>query len=54
MDIIAFQRADLLNSRDDYVLTFAKMLEADTFRSFETIKDYASVISEAPGAGSSD
>lgn len=42
-DVIAFQRGILLTSREDYVLALAKLLEADTFRKYETISDYASV-----------
>ena len=42
IDIIAFRRGDLLQSREDYILVLAKMLEGDTFRPYETIKDYDS------------
>jgi uncharacterized protein len=39
-DIIAFRRGDLLKSKEDYVLALAKLLEADTFRRYETITSY--------------
>ena len=44
IDIIAFQRGNLLKSREDYVLALARLLEVDTFRRYETISDYASVV----------
>ena len=40
VDIIAFQRGNLLKSREDYVLALAKLLEADFFRRYETITNY--------------
>ena len=42
-DVIVFQRGNLLTSREDYVFALAKLLEADTFRKYVTISDYASV-----------
>jgi uncharacterized protein len=42
IDIIAFRRGELLKGREDYVLALAKMLEGDTFRPYETIKNYTS------------
>jgi len=44
IDIITFQREDLLKSREDYVFILAKLLEGETFRRYETIKDYSAVI----------
>jgi hypothetical protein len=44
IDIIAFRRGNLLNSREDYILALAKLLEADTFRRYETISNYDSTI----------
>ena len=43
-DIIAFRRGNLLNSREDYILALAKLLEGDTFRRYETISNYDSII----------
>jgi len=43
IDVIAFQRGELLKSREDYVLALAKMAEGETFRRYEAVKDYASV-----------
>jgi uncharacterized protein len=40
VDIVAFQRGDLLKSREDYVLALAKLLEADLFRQYKTITNY--------------
>ena len=44
IDIIAFRRGNLLNGREDYVLALAKLLEAGTFRKYETISNYDSVL----------
>ena len=44
IDIIAFRRGNLLNSREDYILALAKLLEGDTFRRYETISNYDSII----------
>ena len=44
IDIIAFRRGNLLNSREDYILALAKLLEGDTFRRYETISNYNSII----------
>ena len=41
IDIIAFQRGDLLKSREDSILGLVKMVEGDTFRKYEIISDYA-------------
>jgi uncharacterized protein len=40
IDIMAFQRGNLLKSREDYVLVLAKLLEADSFRQYKTITNY--------------
>jgi uncharacterized protein len=40
VDVIAFRRGDLLKSREDHVLGLARLLEADTFRQYETITNY--------------
>src|SRR5262249_49571273 len=42
IDIIAFQRGGLLKSPEDYVRALAKMLEGDTFRPYETVRNYDS------------
>jgi hypothetical protein len=44
IDIIAFRRGNLLNGREDYILALAKLLEADTFRRYETISNYDSLL----------
>ncbi|MDR3413470.1 MAG: hypothetical protein P4L87_21365 [Formivibrio sp.] len=43
VDIIAFQRGELLKERDDYILTLGKLIEAGTFRQYEIITDYPAV-----------
>ena len=44
IDIIAFRRGNLLNGREDYILALAKLLEADTFRRYETMSNYDSLL----------
>ena len=41
VDVIAFQRGELLNGRDDYILSLGKLIEADTFQQYEIVGDYA-------------
>ena len=43
IDVIAFQRGELLKGRDDYILAMAKLVEGDAFRKYQVISDYASV-----------
>ena len=43
IDIIAFQRGELLKAREDYILTLVKMIEGDSFREYLIITDYPSV-----------
>ena len=44
IDLIAFQRGDLLKGHEEYLLALAKLLEGDIFRRYEIISDYASVL----------
>lgn len=44
IDVIAFQRGDLLKEQEEYLLALAKLLEGDIFRPYEIISDYASVL----------
>jgi uncharacterized protein len=41
IDVIAFQRGELLKDREDYILALAKMMEGETFRKYEIVMDYA-------------
>lgn len=43
IDIIAFQRGELLKDREGYILALVKMIEGDTFRKDQIIIDYGSV-----------
>jgi hypothetical protein len=40
IDIIAFQRGDLLKQREEYVLNLVKEVEGDLFRQYKVITDY--------------
>ncbi len=41
VDVIAFQRGELLKQREDYIRPLIKLVEADTFRKYKVITDYS-------------
>ena len=43
IDVIAFQRGELLKRREDYILALVKMIEGDVFRKYQIITDYGTV-----------
>src|ERR1700722_2731539 len=46
VDVIAFQRGEFSKSREDYILSLAKLVEAGGFRKYEIITDYAAVFEQ--------
>ena len=40
IDILAFQRGELLKQKDEYILALAKAMEADIFRQYKILSDY--------------
>ena len=46
VDIIAFQRGDLLKQKDEYLLQLAKIVEGNVFREYEIVTDYAGVLAK--------
>ena len=44
IDILAFQRGELLKQRREYILALAKLVEGGTFNKFGILSDYASEI----------
>jgi tetratricopeptide (TPR) repeat protein len=43
IDIIAFQRGELLKQREDYIRALVKLIEGNSFRKYQVISDYASL-----------
>ena len=41
VDVIAFQRGELLKQREDYIRTLVKLVEAGTFRKYKIIANYS-------------
>ena len=41
VDILAFQRGELLKQKDEYILALAKLMELDTFQQYKVLSDYA-------------
>jgi uncharacterized protein len=40
IDVIAFQRGELLKDREEYIMALAKMMEGETFRKYEIVSEY--------------
>jgi hypothetical protein len=46
VDVVVFERGELLKQREGYILDLVKMVENGKFREFFTISDYASVFAK--------
>ena len=46
VDIIAFQRGELLKQREEYLLQLAKLVDGSAFREFQVTTDYAGAIAK--------